>query len=200
MKNTNKKIAVDIDDVLLDFHNTIRLWHNKNYGTFLEEGDFNSYFFNEVWGGTIQEAIQKVNEFHYSSEFRNAPPLSGSISAIETLSKEKELFLVTSRPYFVKKETEEWINTFFRDKFSGIFYASNHYSKAKNLGKTKFQICQELGVSMLIDDSPDYIKQCSSKGINGILFGDYPWNRKVILPSRVLRVKNWEEFSQNLTK
>jgi uncharacterized HAD superfamily protein len=194
-----KKIGIDLDEVLANFHAAIMDYHNKVYGTFLKPEDFKTCLYNEVWGGTLQEAIQKVNDFYFSSYFSNISPISHSVSSVDILARENELFIVTSRPNFLKEETERWLNQFFQDKFSGVFYSSNHYTKRKNCGKSKWQICKELEVSVLIDDSLDYVTQCPSTGIRGILFGDYPWNQNGNLPKNVIRVRDWKEALEQLT-
>ncbi len=199
MRNkTKRRIGIDLDDVLADFHTSLMNYHNQMYSTFLKPGDFKTYLFNEVWGGTLEEAIQKVNDFHHSVYFKKISPISDSVSSVDALSRENELFIITSRPIFIKEETEKWLDKFFRNKFSGIFYSSNHYTKAENSGKTKSQQCKELKISVLIDDSLDYVKQCPSIGIRGILFGDYPWNQNGNLPLNVFRVKNWKEVLEQL--
>jgi uncharacterized HAD superfamily protein len=191
-----RKIAIDVDDVLADFHTTLLNWHNETYGTFLKTEDVKSYFFNQIWGGTIEEAIKKVNDFHNSVYSKKIPPIIYSVSSIDILSKENELFVVTSRPSFLEKETEVWLDKFFQNKFSRIFHSSNHYSKAENSGKSKLEICRELNAYALIDDSLDYIKQCTSTNIKGILFGDYPWNR--YNGSDKIVAKNWNEVLEKL--
>jgi len=190
MKN-KRKIGIDLDDVLADFHTAIRNYHNAVYRTSLKEEDFTTYMFNRVWGGTLKEAIQKVNDFHHSEYSKWISPILDSVESINSLSKKNELFVITSRPIFIKEKSEEWIKMFFGNNFSGVFFSSNHYSKAG--GKSKSQICKELEVSLLIDDSLDYINHCCTIGIRGILFGDYPWNQNGNLPESVVRVKNWRE-------
>jgi len=191
-----RKIAIDIDDVLADFHTALLNWHNDNYGTSLRTEDIKTYFFNQVWGGTIEETIKKVNNFHNSVYSQKIIPIIYSVSSIDILSKENELFVVTSRASFLEKETKIWLDKFFQNKFSGIFHSSNHYTQVENSGKNKLEICRELNASVLIDDSLDYIKQCASTNIKGILFGDYPWNRYD--GSDKIVAKNWNEVLEKL--
>ena len=195
---SKKRIGIDLDDVLADFHTGLMNYHNETYGTSLKPEDFKTYLFNEVWGGTLQEAIQKVNDFHHTIYFREISPIESSVISVDVLSRESELFIITSRPSFIKEQTEEWINRFFDDKFSGVFYSSNHYSKAENSGKSKSQICKELEISLLVDDSLDYVKQCPPMGIRGVLFGDYPWNQNGSLPLNAVRAENWKEVLEQI--
>jgi len=192
------KIGIDLDEVLADFNSGLIEWHNQKYNTSLQSKDFTSYFFNRVWGGTIEEAIQKVSDFHYSNYFRKLAPIKNSVDVISILSRENDLFVITSRPDFIQEETNRWINSFFEKKFKGIFYSSNHYSKATNSGKTKLQICRDLGVSVLIDDSLNYISQCAFTEVKGLLFGNYPWNQNGNLPANIFRTNNWKEVLEKL--
>jgi len=194
---SKRRLGIDLDDVLTDFQTALMEYHNKVYGTALRREDFKTYQFNQVWGGSLQEAIQKVNDFHQSIYSKQISPIPDSANSVEILSKENELFVITSRHKLMKEETEKWLNKFFRGSFSDVFYSSNYYSGAE--GKSKSEICKELEVSALIDDSFDYIKQCSSFRIKGILFGDYPWNQNGNLPSNVVRVRNWKEVLEQLT-
>jgi len=192
-----KNICVDCDDVIVDFHTALMNWHNATYGTSLKLEDFTTYLFNQVWGGAIEEAVKKVNDFHHSVYSKEILPIEGAREAIDILFQQgKRLFLGTSRPLFLREDTEALLDKYFRGKFSEIIYCSNHYSKAKNSGKSKGEICKSLN-ALLIDDSLDYIKQCSSLELNGVLFGDYPWNQNGTLPFGVLRADNWKEVLEN---
>lgn len=198
MIKTRRRIGVDTDDVLVDFVGALIEHYNETYGTDIKREQVKNFSFHDIWGGTLEKRVERVNHFFETPYFDDILPIEGSQEAINYLSLSNDLFIVTSRPIFIKEKTEKWLNKFFNGKFLGIVNSSNHYSKAKNSGKTKVQLCNELGVSVLIDDSLDYIKQCPSMGIKGILFGDYPWNQNGNLPEGVVRVKNWNEALEEL--
>jgi uncharacterized HAD superfamily protein len=146
--------------------------------------------------GPLEESIRKVNDFQRSEYFKQIIPLTDSLDAIKVLSQKNRLFIITARPSFVREETERWVDQFFNGNFSGIFYSSNHYSGEP--GKQKSEICKDLGVSVMVDDSLDYLVQCAAGGIKGVLF-DYPWNQNGHLPPQITRVKNWQEALERLT-
>lgn len=189
-------LGIDMDEVLADFHTSFIKYHNLFYGTSLTRDDFRTYHIDNTIGKSVEEAVNRVNDFHCSIYFQEITPIQDSVNSIDKLSQNNQLFVITSRPCFIEKETKMWLEKFFPGKFSGIFYSSNHYSGAK--GKPKSQICQELEVSALIDDSLDYIRQCPAIRIKGILFGDYPWNKNGNLPPNITRAKNWKEVLENL--
>ena len=194
----SRRIGIDLDDTLVDFNSALREWHNEVYGTSLRRDDFKSYSLNETLGETEEEISQKMNNFYKSAYFENIQPIAGAIAAIEELSQEDELFSITSRPDFLNEKTIRDLDKFFPNKFSDIIHSINHYSKRKNSGKLKVEICRDLRASRLIDDSLEYIMQCLGTEIKGLLFGDYPWNQLNGLPTNIIRVKNWREALEKI--
>ena len=59
-------VAVDLDEVLGLFVESLSNFHNDLYGTNLNVSHFHSYEFHRIWGGTQDEASVKVNEFFES--------------------------------------------------------------------------------------------------------------------------------------
>ena len=55
----------------------------------------------------------------------------------------------------------------------------------------KVDMCKRLGAIALIDDSLSHVTECAEEGIEGVLFGDYPWNQADELPSGVTRCVDW---------
>ena len=90
-------IAVDLDDVLADTVNAVVSFHNETYGTTLTREDFISPHWEDVWGGTRAESVNKFLEFTRSPYFTDVSPIAGSQRAIASLKKSHELVIVTSR-------------------------------------------------------------------------------------------------------
>jgi uncharacterized HAD superfamily protein len=192
-----KIIGVDIDDALLDFVGAYILFHNETYKTNLKKDDFKTYAFNFARGGTMKQAVNSVNQFYKTPFFKEMEPFPGAVEVIQKLKEKNELFIVTSRPLNMQKSTLEWISKYFTNIFSEIIFSSNHYTKAKNSGKTKAEICSDLEAYLLIDDSLEYALQCADKGVEVILL-DSPWNQNG-KHERITRVKNWKEIGELLT-
>ncbi len=185
-------IAVDIDDTLGDYTSSLAEFHNQEYNTKLTRNDFHSYNFWEVWGGTREESIEKVDNHTKLGHIMNVKPLEYSVECIKILKKKNELILITSRPEnTTKKETEYWINKNFPDSFSKIYYSYNKVRMQE--GKTKEEICIELNVDFLIEDNIDHALDASEKGIKVLLI-DSPWNKSKPLSKNITRVKDWKEI------
>ncbi len=192
----NMKIGIDLDEVLADFLPALIEYHNATYGTFLAREQFQSYKFWEVWGGTREDAIQKVYDFHKTSYFKNIKPVVGSQEAVGILKQNNDLVVITSRQDDVTKATKNWIAQYFSDIFSDIYFA-NHYSQ--NGGSTtKRQICDSAGIDLLIEDSPEYALECLDSR-RKVLLLDCPWNKRSSeLPHGIYRVNSWNDILNSI--
>lgn len=73
-----KIIAVDIDEVLSCLLPDIIKWYNKKYKSAYRVDDFFSYDYWNVWGGTRQQAIEKVDDFAKSGGLTKLRVIEGS--------------------------------------------------------------------------------------------------------------------------
>ncbi|MBI1968664.1 hypothetical protein HYS49_02030 [Candidatus Woesearchaeota archaeon] len=184
-------IGVDLDEVLADSLPALLQYHNSTYGTSLTKDLFTSYHFWETWGGTREEAIRKVYDFHKTLFFRSIKPVEGSQEAISSLQKNNKLFVITSRQRDIAEATEKWILHHFLDAFSGVHF-TNEYSLT-GVPTTKAKICEELGVSLMIEDSLDYAIDCVTSQRIVLLF-DRLWNKSSELPDGIYRVHSWKQI------
>lgn len=191
------RIGIDLDEVLADFLTALLKYHNDTYGTSLVGEQFQSYQFWETWGGTRERAIQKVYDFYNTGYFRELKPVVGSQEAVSILKQNNELFVITSRQDDVAEATRGWIAQHFPERFSAVLFA-NHYSQ-KGDSRKKSQICDSVGIDVLIEDSPEYALECFTQK-RKILLLDYPWNRNSELPPGIYRVNSWEEITKILAR
>ncbi|MBN2880651.1 hypothetical protein JXM83_01240 [Candidatus Woesearchaeota archaeon] len=189
------KIGIDLDEVLADFLSTLIEYHNINYGTSLIREQFKSYRFWETWGGTREDAIQKVYDFYQTPYFKNIKPVLDSQKAVDILKLNNDLVVVTSRQNDIAEATREWIAQHFPNTFSEVYFA-NHYSQ-NGSSTTKKQICDSLGVDVLIEDSLEYSLECLN--INRkIMLLNCPWNISSELPKEIYRVNSWKNIINSI--
>jgi len=182
------KIGIDFDEVIAEFIDKLLEHYNGSSGKSLRKEDFSSYNLWEMWGGTREEAIKIVDEFHDSPLFSEINPSERALEAIDALLKNNELFIITARPARFKTKTEEWLRKHLPDKNFHVVYSGDFH---KEQASTKAQICKELGVTLMIEDSPHTALDCINNNIKVILFNK-PWN-KSLEHKEVVRVNNWEE-------
>lgn len=188
------KIGIDLDEVISETLVEIIRFHNETYGTSLALEQFKSYRFWETWGGTREEAVDKVHAFFQSPYACRALPVVGAQSAVQALGKDHELHIITARPEELAMLTHYWIKEHFNGAFAEIHFA-NHFSKKGGIPRTKAEICDALGVHVLIEDSEDHAVECVRKGREVFLI-DRPWNRSD-MPSSIYRVSSWDEIVRN---
>lgn len=186
------KIGVDLDDTLGNFIPALVEFHNNVYGTKIKVEDFKSYRFWETWGGTLEQAVEKVYEFFKTPYFKNIKPVEGAKEVLERLKKNNELFIITARQESIRKETEEWLNKNYPNIFSKIYF-TNQYSLG-GTETTKKKICDELEMDVLIEDNINYTFECAGPNRKVYLI-DRPWNQSAELPQNAKRVYSWKEIN-----
>lgn len=190
-----KTIGIDLDEVLGHFLPAFIEFHNNTYGTDLKPEQFHSYYFWEILGVTKENSIQKVYDFHKTPYFKNIKPIKGSKESLEILKKNNKLFIITSRQNSIADETNRWVENNFPNIFSGIYF-TNNFSEYGDV-KTKAEICDNLRIDVLIEDSFLFAAECLKPNRKILLF-DYPWNKHLVLPEEIERVHSWEEVMEKL--
>jgi uncharacterized HAD superfamily protein len=190
------KIGVDLDEVLADYLSAVIDFHNASFGSSLKKEDFVSYKFWEIWGGTVDEAIDKIYEFNKTDFFKKIKPVPGSQEVLDVLKQNHELFVITSRQQDFANETKAWLDEHFPGVFQGVHF-TNKYSKSGE-SRSKLSVCDELEIDVLIEDSLDYALECLNEKRKVFLL-DYSWNQSTDLPEKISRVDSWPEILNNFS-
>jgi len=191
------KIGVDLDEVLADFLSALIMFHNHKNGTCFERDHFHSYKVYEIWGGTYDDMIKEIYEFYDTQYFDNIKPIPGSLENIGYLSKNNDLIVITSRQNDISEKTLGWIDSHFKNMFSGVFFTNQNslHGQCEN----KSDICRRSGVDFMIEDYIDYAAECA-KSVKKVFLLDSPWNKADDLPENISRVYTWYEITENLSK
>lgn len=189
-----RAIAIDCDDVLVETAPLIIRDYNKRYGTQLDLGDMYSSDLSRWEVADRKMAIDRVEAYLQTEEYRQAPPLQESIDAIERLSSVYTLHLVTGRSDMLEQATRDFLDAHFNGLFRSLTFTNLFNSQQQ----TKSEICKKLGADLLIDDHLGHALPVAEAGVDVMLFGDYPWNQAPTLPPNVRRVKDWPEVARLL--
>ncbi len=173
-------IAVDIDDVLIPFYQSLADWHNRQNGTDHHMDHLPTTRLSDGWGGEEVYWIEQCNTYHQDA-------LSGSStipifpeakqSLLELKNRGHRLILVTSRPVLHRDLTQRWVDANLDGIVDDLHMSQTFSTVEATLNMKKGELCKYLGATVLIDDSPHYIQSAVEHGVLGILFGDYSWNR-----------------------
>lgn len=181
-----------MDEILFPFLGSFLNHHNDTYGTNHGTQEFSSYEFEETLGITFDETVRRVYEFN-AMDCLHIDPIDDSVGAISRLAKKYDLQIITARHPQHSSTTTAWIKQHYGDVFGRIDFIG-HPGAVEN-PRTKAEVCAEIGAVALIDDSLGHTVKCAEQGIEGVLFGDYPWNQAKCLPKGVVRKVNWEEVT-----
>lgn len=187
-------IGVDLDDVLLDFFGAFRDFVNRTKGTSYTLESMTDFSVEKSWGWSKEDAHQAILDFYHSEAHRSAMPVSGSVVALAELSKTNTIHIITSKPDFLREETEHWIQTYFPGMVASIQFMNHYHGDGKK--RSKAETCKELGVQVFIDDSLEQARNVSAVGIP-VFMPDAPWNREEVGPL-VTRVYSWAEIVQKI--
>ena len=193
-KSEGMKIAIDLDDVIADFTRAFLEFCNLQFNKNLKFEDWKRYHFSEVFGGTEEDELEVVKEFFRSGWTEKFDFIDGAKKAIEELSGENELIIITSRLEEFREKTKEFLTQHFSDISFKIIHSKNPKEEP---GKTKADFCKALGVGVIIEDHDKYALECAEKGIK-VLMLDKPWNRNCKEHENIIRVRDWNEILEKI--
>lgn len=190
------KIGLDIDDVLVQTLSAVNYFYNRTQGTSLKLSDYTSYDWWEIWHCTRAQSVDIFDEFNKTKEATRIKLVPGAKSALEKLSNEHDVVLITSRPKSIEFQTQELLHYHFpklplRTIFSADFHRGEH-------GKKKYEIAQAERVRLMVEDSAVYGLDCARVGIKTILFPG-PYHNGVQHPL-VTNVSGWTEALNRIQK
>jgi len=152
-------IGFDLDKVFVDYPPFIPHWI---IDTLYKEKD-NGILLYRV-PGTFE---QKLRQLSHTSFLR--PPIKKNLSFLQSLSKEKKynLYLISSRFGFLKKQTEELAK---KHNFYNIFKKLYFNYQNEQPHEFKNRVLQEIKIDRYIDDDLSLIKHLAKKNPKSIFY------------------------------
>jgi len=195
-----KTIAIDIDDVISDTTEAMRLWGNRVSGVELLPEHYNTpgndywAYYEKIWEHHGIADILKFDDFEGELIVDQAqvPLVASAAFVLEELQKKYHIILVTSRNPALEAGTRKWL----ADNLQGdikLYFARNG---RLNVGRSKGELCKELGAFLLIDDNTDHCQSAVDNGVEAIVFGEYGWQNVDV--EGAVKCKNWPEVLEYL--
>ena len=194
----NPIIAIDVDDVLTQGIESLRLEVNRRLGIGLRPkhynipGEYRGYF-DIVWqaNGVSDMISMAALSPQMETDQSHILAADGALEILRNLKARFELVVITAREQSWKEATVSWLDIHFPDVFSRAVFNGND----TNFGqKTKGEICRDIGVAWLIDDNVAHVQSALKLGIPAVLFGEYGWQQDV--PQDMLRCRDWIEVKE----
>ena len=187
------KIGIDLDDVVFEFVNPLLEGYKEKYGKDISFEEVFSYNFPTIFNISLKEVIDLIEDVFKKGKVENMSFCEFSKESILDLSKNHKIYFITSRIF--REGTLESLEKFFFETNFELVFSSNPYAKTN--GKTKGEICNELGIDFMIEDSKEHAEECVGKNIKVFLL-DKPWNKNTESHENMIRVKNWREIMEKI--
>ena len=167
-------IAVDLDDVIADLLPHLVDTHFRMTGQKKDPAAVRRW---EEFPAAVQDQVK------YGGEYALLQPIPGAFEFLSWLRQVHEVSIVTYRGKHAKSITMEWLEKHVPGTYDGVFFT----------GGSKVDMCRELGVGLIIDDSYNQIPAVTAAlNIPGILM-DTPMNRHIVETDLIFRASNLAE-------
>ncbi len=191
------KIGFDMDEVLANFQSGFIEFFNSTLGRKATFEDIFDYSYCKVFNITPEEADRLVAEFYATEEFMNILPPENALDVLSQLRDKHTLYVVTSRPEYIKDKTITWLDANFPKLFADIILTGQSFGG--NTSKiTKGDICKQYGISLFVEDAPVYATQIVRTSNSKVLLLDKPWNRQQQCDDKLVRIYSLADLLHHL--
>ena len=177
------RIALDIDSTLHHYWDLLDSIARERFGVELP------YDEQREWGITRlerSELVAAIEETHTDENIVNAEPYPGAVEVVSRWHDDGHWIHVTShRAVATRAATERWLARI------GMPYDDLHCSY------DKVSRCVELGIDVLIDDSPVNLAAATRAGIVAATIV-HPWNERLVEQGAAVGARDWPELAERL--
>jgi uncharacterized HAD superfamily protein len=178
------RIALDIDSTLHDYWALLDRLSQRRYGVALPYAD------QHQWGITAlerEQLIELIGETHSDEHILSAEPYPGAVETVAAWHREGHWIHITShRHERTHATTARWLEQI------GMPFDDLHCSY------DKVTRCVELGIHVLVDDSPVNLERARDEGIVGATIV-HPWNAELVeRDGGIVGGRDWRELRDRL--
>jgi len=188
------KIGIDLDDVVFDFISLVLKKYKEIFEKEILFEEVSSFYFSRVFNLSQEEVDLFFKKILIKESVENLELCEFAKEIILELSNFHEIYFITSRVE-AREGTLESLEKHFSEIDFELIFSSNPY--CKNKGKTKGEICNELGIDFMIEDSKEHAEICAENGIKTFLL-EKPWNKDCREHEDIIKVKDWNEILERL--
>ena len=170
------RIAIDIDSTLHHYWDLLDRIARERFGVALPYEEQRDWGITQLEQHQLHECIQ---ETHTEENILAADPYPDAVATVRTWSEAGHWIHITShRAIHTHDATARWLDRI------GLPYDDLHCSY------DKVTRCVELGIDVLIDDSPVNLARAADAGILGATLV-HPWNEPMVDGKRVVGAPDW---------
>jgi hypothetical protein len=177
------RIAIDIDSTLHHYWDLFRTIVRERYGVDLAYESQTDWGITQIPQEYLREAVMAT---HSDENIAAAEPYPGAAETVRAWHERGHWIHITShRAESCAPATARWLEDV------GIPYDDLHCSY------DKVTRCVELGIDVLVDDSPVNLERAGVEGILGATLL-HPWNRDFEGRDGVIVARDWDELAERL--
>ena len=186
------KIAIDIDEVVVKFvERYLEVAKSRGYKSVLYEDVF-TYNLWKVLEMEKKVMFDIMEEYNLMGYYKDVIFVEGAQKGVRFLRDNYDIYFITSRPKSISKVTRDLIFNEFGVLGDRVIFSGDVLGGAKN----KDEICRELGIKVIIEDSEDESLGYAKNGLRVLLL-DKPWNQSV-KHENVCRCRDWGEILERV--
>ena len=127
-----------------------------------------------------------VRETHSEPQILGSEPYPGAVATVKSWHEAGHFIHITShRAVEAHGATAQWLERIGRP-YHELYCSSDKVTR-----------CEEIGIDLLIDDSPETLRRAIDAGIT-VATLEHPWNRELCETEDVICGKDWAELARNL--
>ena len=202
MTTDNRRIYVDLDDVLCETAEAARDIARRRFGRSVDFSHIHSFDLGTSFGLSTVEADGLMGELNDPSVLADLAPRAGAPECLRAWSDAGyAVFVVTGRPPLVQPATKQWLaarrvpydELLFTDKY-GRYRAGDTHPEATTVELSELG---RMGFVFAVEDSADTTRFLSTELRIPVLLLDRPWNAGYPwADGKVRRCRDWEELAE----
>jgi uncharacterized HAD superfamily protein len=177
------RIAIDIDSTLHHYWDLLEEVAQRRFGVTIPYSEQVVWEIDRLRPEQLHAAVR---ETHSEPQILGSEPYPGAVEAVRRWHEAGHFIHITShRSGKARDATERWLERI------GLPYDELYCSY------DKVARCEEIGIDLLIDDSPENLRRAIDAGI-AVATIEHPWNRELCETEDVVCGADWEELARNL--
>ena len=177
------RIAIDIDSTLHHYWDLLEEVAQRRFGVHIPYAEQVVWEIDRLKPEQLRAAVR---ETHSDPQILAGEPYPGAVEVVRGWHEAGHFIHITShRAVEAHAATEQWLERI------GLPYDELYCSY------DKITRCEEIGIDLLIDDSPDNLLRAIDAGIAAATIL-HPWNRELVAEEDIVAAEDWYELGRRL--
>ena len=177
------RIAIDIDSTLHHYWDLLEEVAQRRFGVRIPYADQVVWEIDRLKPEQLRAAVR---ETHSEAQILAGEPYPGAVEVVGGWHEAGHFIHITShRAGEAHEATAQWLERI------GLPYDELYCSY------DKVSRCEEIGIELLIDDSPHNLRRAIDAGIAGATLL-HPWNRELAEEEDIVAAEDWHELARRL--